>query len=150
VDDAHLFVRPDQVPAEVSECLDFAIKVFDTYGFEKVKFELSVRGSAENKGYLGDEEDWASAEASLAAALKEREITYERIEGEAAFYGPKIDIKIEDAIGRIWQLGTIQLDFNLPDRFELEYTGEDNQKHRPFMIHPRTIWVDRTIFRGAY
>jgi threonyl-tRNA synthetase len=135
VDDAHLFVRPDQVPAEVSECLDFAIKVFDTYGFEKVKFELSVRGSAENKGYLGAEEDWASAEASLAAALKEREITYERIEGEAAFYGPKIDIKIEDAIGRIWQLGTIQLDFNLPDRFELEYTGEDNQKHRPFMIH---------------
>ncbi|MBK9153033.1 MAG: threonine--tRNA ligase [Chloracidobacterium sp.] len=135
VDDAHLFVRPDQVSTEVSDCLDFAIKVFETYGFEKVKFELSVRGAAENKGYLGADEDWASAEEQLALALKERNIVYERIEGEAAFYGPKIDIKIEDAIGRVWQLGTIQLDFNLPERFELEYTGEDNQKHRPFMIH---------------
>ena len=135
VDDAHLFVRPDQVSAEVSDCLDFAIKVFDTYGFDKVKFELSVRGGAENKGYLGADEDWTSAEESLASALRERNITYERIEGEAAFYGPKIDIKIEDAIGRVWQLGTIQLDFNLPERFELEYTGDDNLKHRPFMIH---------------
>lgn len=135
VDDAHLFVRPDQVHAEVADCLDFAIKVFETYGFEKVKFELSVRGGAENKGYLGSDEDWASAEAQLAQALDERNISYERIEGEAAFYGPKIDIKIEDAIGRVWQLGTIQLDFNLPERFELEYTGDDNQKHRPFMIH---------------
>ncbi len=135
VDDAHLFVRPDQVSTEVSDCLDFAIKVFDTYGFDKVKFELSVRGGAENKGYLGADEDWASAEESLAQALRERNISYERIEGEAAFYGPKIDIKIEDAIGRVWQLGTIQLDFNLPERFELEYTGDDNLKHRPFMIH---------------
>lgn len=135
VDDAHLFVRPDQVQAEVADCLDFAIKVFDTYGFDKVKFELSVRGGAENKGYLGADKDWASAEESLAQALRERNITYERIEGEAAFYGPKIDIKIEDAIGRVWQLGTIQLDFNLPERFELEYTGDDNLKHRPFMIH---------------
>ncbi len=135
VDDAHLFVRPDQVQTEVADCLDFAIKVFETYGFDKVKFELSVRGSAENKGYLGADEDWISAEEQLASALKERNISYERIEGEAAFYGPKIDIKIEDAIGRVWQLGTIQLDFNLPERFELEYTGEDNLKHRPFMIH---------------
>jgi threonyl-tRNA synthetase len=135
VDDAHLFVRPDQVHAEISDCLDFAIKVFDTYGFEKVKFELSVRGEAENKGYLGSDEDWTKAEAQLASALDEHGISYERMEGEGAFYGPKIDIKIEDAIGRIWQLGTIQLDFNLPERFGLEYTGEDNQKHRPFMIH---------------
>lgn len=135
VDDAHLFVRPDQVSIEVSDCLDFAIKVFETYGFDKVKFELSVRGAAENKGYLGADQDWASAEESLANALRDRNISYQRIEGEAAFYGPKIDIKIEDAIGRVWQLGTIQLDFNLPDRFELEYTGEDNLKHRPFMIH---------------
>jgi threonyl-tRNA synthetase len=135
VDDAHLFVRPDQVRAEVVDCLDFAVKVFETYGFDNVKFELSVRGEADNKGYLGADEDWASAEASLADALNVREIAYERIEGEAAFYGPKIDVKIEDAIGRVWQLGTIQLDFNLPARFELEYTGEDNQKHRPFMIH---------------
>lgn len=135
VDDAHLFVRPDQVQVEVADCLDFAIKVFETYGFEKVKFELSVRGAAENKGYLGSDEDWLSAEAQLAAALDQRGISYARIEGEAAFYGPKIDIKIEDAIGRIWQLGTIQLDWNLPERFELEYTGDDNQKHRPIMIH---------------
>ncbi|MBK9216140.1 MAG: threonine--tRNA ligase [Chloracidobacterium sp.] len=135
VDDAHLFVRPDQVHAEVSDCLDFAIKVFETYGFDKVRFELSVRGGADNKGYLGADEDWAAAEDQLASALKERKIPYERIEGEAAFYGPKIDIKIEDAIGRIWQLGTIQLDFNLPERFELEYTGDDNHKHRPYMIH---------------
>lgn len=135
VDDAHLFVRPDQVQIEVADCLDFAIKVFETYGFEKVKFELSVRGEAENKGYLGADEDWQAAEAQLASALGERGIKYERIEGEAAFYGPKIDIKIEDAIGRVWQLGTIQLDFNLPERFQLEYTGEDGQKHRPFMIH---------------
>lgn len=135
VDDAHLFVRPDQVHAEVADCLDFAIKVFETYGFDKVKFELSVRGEAENKQYLGADEDWVAAEEQLASALRERNIDFERIEGEAAFYGPKIDIKIEDAIGRIWQLGTIQLDFNLPERFELEYNGEDNQKHRPFMIH---------------
>jgi threonyl-tRNA synthetase len=135
VDDAHLFVRPDQVHAEVADCLDFAIKVFETYGFEKVRFELSVRGNAENKGYLGSDEDWTAAEEQLASALKERKITYERIEGEAAFYGPKIDIKVEDAIGRVWQLGTIQLDFNLPERFQLEYTGEDNLKHRPIMIH---------------
>ncbi|MGI8466983.1 MAG: threonine--tRNA ligase [Pyrinomonadaceae bacterium] len=135
VDDAHLFVRPDQVREEVADCLDFAIKVFEIYGFEKVKFELSVRGEAENKIYLGADEDWKNAETSLANALKERGISYERIEGEAAFYGPKIDIKVEDAIGRIWQLGTIQLDWNLPERFQLEYTGDDGQKHRPIMVH---------------
>jgi threonyl-tRNA synthetase len=123
------------VREEVADCLDFALFVFHTYGFDKVKFELSVRGGAENKGYLGADEDWENAETSLANALKERNISYERIEGEAAFYGPKIDIKIEDAIGRIWQLGTIQLDFNLPERFELEYTGEDGNKHQPVMIH---------------
>ena len=135
VDDAHLFIRPDQIHEEISDCLDFAIKVFETYGFNKVKFELSVRGDADNKNYLGADADWIAAEAQLASALKERNIVYERIEGEAAFYGPKIDIKIEDAIGRVWQLGTIQLDFNLPERFELEYTAEDNQKRRPIMIH---------------
>jgi threonyl-tRNA synthetase len=135
VDDAHLFVRPDQVREEVADCLDFAIKVFETYGFEKVKFELSVRGDAGNKIYLGSDKEWENAEVALANALRERGIDYERIEGEAAFYGPKIDIKVEDAIGRIWQLGTIQLDWNLPERFELEYTGEDGQRHRPIMIH---------------
>ncbi len=135
VDDAHLFVRPDQVQKEVSDCLGFAIEVFETYGFDKVGFELSVRGDAENKKYLGDDADWNNAETYLANALEERGITYERIEGEAAFYGPKIDVKVEDAIGRIWQLGTIQVDFNLPERFGLEYKAEDNELHRPFMIH---------------
>ncbi len=135
VDDAHLFVRPDQVLAEVGDCLDFAVDVFETYGFEKVNFELSVRGEAENKKFLGADEDWEQAEAALAKALNERGIPFERIEGEAAFYGPKIDIKVEDAIGRTWQLGTIQIDFNLPERFGLEYVGEDNHPHRPFMIH---------------
>ncbi|MFL6467766.1 MAG: threonine--tRNA ligase [Pyrinomonadaceae bacterium] len=135
VDDAHLFVRPDQIQAEIADCLDSAIKIFETYGFEKVRFELSVRGNADNKIYLGSDETWQSSEEQLARALEGRGISFERIEGEAAFYGPKIDIKIEDAIGRIWQLGTIQVDWNLPERFELEYTGEDNQKHRPVMIH---------------
>jgi threonyl-tRNA synthetase len=135
VDDAHLFVRPDQIQAEIADCLDSAIKVFETYGFDKVRFELSVRGDAENKVYLGSDETWTAAEEQLSRALDDRGISYERIEGEAAFYGPKIDIKIEDAIGRIWQLGTIQVDWNLPERFELEYTGDDNQKHRPVMIH---------------
>jgi threonyl-tRNA synthetase len=135
VDDAHLFVRPDQIQDEISDCLDLAIKVFETYGFEKVRFELSVRGNADNKLYLGSDETWESSENQLARALDARDIRYERIEGEAAFYGPKIDIKIEDAIGRIWQLGTIQVDWNLPQRFQLEYTGEDGQKHQPVMIH---------------
>jgi len=135
VDDAHLFVRPDQIQVEISDCLDFAIKVFETYGFEKVRFELSVRGDADNKIYLGSDETWQASEEQLARALDERQIQYERIEGEAAFYGPKIDIKVEDAIGRIWQLGTIQVDWNLPERFRLEFTGEDGQKHRPVMIH---------------
>src|SRR6476660_1368841 len=148
VDDAHLFVRPDQIQHEISDCLDFAIKVFETYGFEKVKFELSVRGNADNKIYLGSDETWRSSEEQLALALDSRGIQYERIEGEAAFYGPKIDIKIEDAIGRIWQLGTIQVDWNLPERFELEYTAEDNLKHRPVMIH-RALFGSMERFFGV-
>jgi threonyl-tRNA synthetase len=135
VDDAHLFCTPDQVRQEISDCVDFAIEVLRTFGFEKVKFELSVKGNETNKNYLGAEEDWAQAESALADALKERGVSYERIEGEAAFYGPKIDFKIEDAIGRLWQLGTVQWDFNLPERFELEYIAEDNKPHRPVMVH---------------
>ena len=86
---------------------------------------------------MGSSEDWEDAENALVNALKARNIPYERIEGEAAFYGPKIDIKVEDSIGRLWQLSTVQFDFNLPDRFELEFIGEDNQKHRPIMVHAR-------------
>ncbi len=135
VDDAHLFCTPEQVRAEINGCVDFADQVLRTFGFEKIKFELSVKGGDTDKHFLGTDEQWADAEQSLVGALQERGIVYERMEGEAAFYGPKIDIKIEDAIGRLWQLGTVQLDFNLPERFDLEYIGEDNRGHRPVMIH---------------
>lgn len=133
-DDAHIFCRPDQVGDEAGSCVDFAYDVFKNFGFERFKVELSVRGG-DKKGYFGSDEDWANAEASLVTALHKRGIAYERIEGEAAFYGPKIDIKVEDSIGRLWQLSTVQFDFNLPARFGLEYVGEDNQKHQPIMVH---------------
>jgi threonyl-tRNA synthetase len=126
---------PSQVEDEAGDCVDFAYDVFKTFGFEKFKVELSVRGGADNKGYLGSDEAWESAESALVNALNQRSIPYERIEGEAAFYGPKIDIKVEDSIGRLWQLSTVQFDFNLPERFELEYIADDNQKHRPVMVH---------------
>ncbi len=135
VDDAHLFCTPEQVRKEIGDCVDFAVEVLKTFGFDKVKFELSAKGNDTSKQYFGEEEEWAKAEAALAEALDERGVQYERVEGEAAFYGPKIDFKIEDAIGRLWQLGTVQWDFNLPERFELEYIGEDNKPHRPVMVH---------------
>ncbi|HYG11451.1 MAG TPA: threonine--tRNA ligase [Pyrinomonadaceae bacterium] len=135
VDDAHLFCTPEQVRAEIGDCVDFVQEVFRTFGFERVKFELSVKGNETNKNYLGAEEDWVQAERALADALDARGVPYERVEGEAAFYGPKIDLKVEDAIGRLWQLGTVQWDFNLPERFELEYIAEDNKAHRPVMVH---------------
>jgi threonyl-tRNA synthetase len=135
VDDAHLFCTPEQVRKEIDGCVDFAAHVLKTFGFEKIKFELSVKGSDASKQWLGDDAEWVKAETALAEALDARQIPYERIEGEAAFYGPKIDFKIEDAIGRLWQLGTVQWDFNLPERFELEYIGEDNKPHRPVMVH---------------
>ncbi|HEV7893423.1 MAG TPA: threonine--tRNA ligase [Pyrinomonadaceae bacterium] len=135
VDDAHLFCTPEQVKKEIVDCVDFVVDVFKTFGFDKVKFELSVKGDDTSKQWLGADEDWAYAEGELASALDARGIQYERVEGEAAFYGPKIDLKIEDAIGRLWQLGTVQWDFNLPERFQLEYIGEDNKPHRPVMVH---------------
>jgi len=135
VDDAHLFCTPAQIPREIDDCVDFAYQVLQRFGFDKIKFELSVKGSDTSKLYLGADEEWEKAERALAAGLDARGIQYERMEGEAAFYGPKIDFKIEDAIGRLWQLGTVQWDFNLPERFELEYIGEDNKAHRPVMVH---------------
>jgi threonyl-tRNA synthetase len=135
VDDAHLFCTPEQVRKEIDDCVDFASQVLKTFGFEKIKFELSVKGNDTAKEWLGADAEWTKAEAALAAALDARQIEYQRIEGEAAFYGPKIDFKVEDAIGRLWQLGTVQWDFNLPERFELEYIGEDNKPHRPVMVH---------------
>jgi threonyl-tRNA synthetase len=135
VDDAHLFCTPEQVRQEIDGCVDFVIDVFRTFGFEKVKFELSVKGNDTGKQWLGSEEGWLHAETALAESLNSRGVAYERIEGEAAFYGPKIDFKVEDAIGRLWQLGTVQWDFNLPERFDLEYIGEDGRAHRPVMVH---------------
>ena len=115
VDDAHLFCTPDQVRKEIDDCVDFAYQVLQTFGFKNIKFELSVKGNDTSKQWLGTEDEWQNAEAELARGLDARGIKYERIEGEAAFYGPKIDFKIEDAIGRLWQLGTVQWDFNLPE-----------------------------------
>ncbi|HEX3281621.1 MAG TPA: threonine--tRNA ligase [Pyrinomonadaceae bacterium] len=135
VDDAHLFCTPEQVRKEIDDCVDFAYAVLKTFGFEKIKFELSVKGNDRSKEWLGSDDEWQNAELALADALQARNIEYERIEGEAAFYGPKIDFKVEDAIGRLWQLGTVQWDFNLPERFQLEYIGEDNKPHRPVMVH---------------
>ncbi len=135
VDDAHLFCTPEQVRKEIDDCVDFAYQVLKTFGFQNIKFELSVKGNDTSKQWLGTDEEWEKAEAELARGLDARGIQYERIEGEAAFYGPKIDFKIEDAIGRLWQLGTVQWDFNLPKRFELEYIAEDNKPHQPVMVH---------------
>ncbi len=135
VDDAHLFCTPGQIRKEIDDCVDFVIDVFKTFGFDKVKFELSVKGSDTGKQWLGSEEGWCDAETALAESLDSRGVNYERIEGEAAFYGPKIDFKVEDAIGRLWQLGTVQWDFNLPERFDLEFIGEDGRAHRPVMVH---------------
>jgi threonyl-tRNA synthetase len=147
-DDAHIFCTPETVRAEIVSCIDFAFALLGAFGFEKFKIELSVRGADTTKKYLGSDENWQHAEEALVDALKGQGLEYERMENEAAFYGPKIDIKVEDAIGRFWQLTTVQFDFNLPERFELEYTGEDNKPHRPIMIH-RALFGSMERFFGV-
>jgi threonyl-tRNA synthetase len=134
-DDAHIFCTPGQIEDEVVACIDFAKSVLDTYGFKEFKVELSTWDPAKPTDYVGDAEHWNSAIESLKIALGRREIPYRVIPGEAAFYGPKIDIKLVDVLGRMWQLSTVQFDFNLPARFELEYKGEDGEMHRPVMVH---------------
>ncbi len=134
-DDAHLFCTEDTLEDELGGCLDIAKTMYETYGFPEYKVELSCRDSENTEKYLGDDAIWELSERTLAKVLDDRGIPYKRIEGEAAFYGPKIDIKVVDAIGRTWQLTTIQLDFTQPDRFDLTYVGTDNQPHRPIMIH---------------
>src|SRR5688500_2467601 len=134
-DDAHIFCTPEQIRGEILGCIDFAFHVYEVFGFKDIKVELSVRGNDPNVNYLGSDEDWDSAEAALVDALNSRNIAYTRVEGEAVFYGPKIDIRVEDAIGRNWQLTTVQFDFNLPKRFQMEYIGEDNKPHQPLMVH---------------
>ena len=134
-DDAHLFCRPDQMRAEIDRVLEFCLSFLAAFGFDEPEMELSVRDPDTPEKYAGSEADWEQAESALAATLEARGLTYERVEGEAVFYGPKIDIGIMDALGRRWQASTIQFDFNLPERFDLTYVGEDNSSHRPYMVH---------------
>ena len=147
-DDAHVFCTPEMVRDEIGACIDFALSVFETFGFKDIKVELSVRGNDPNVHYLGSDEDWDNAEKALIDALESRGISHQRMEGEAVFYGPKIDIRVEDAIGRNWQLTTVQFDFNLPKRFQLEYIAEDNKPHQPIMIH-RALFGSMERFFGV-
>ncbi len=133
-DDAHLFCTPEQLVGEVKACLDLVDYVMKAFGFE-YKAELSVRHATDHSKYLGSDEVWTLAEGALTDALNEYGLPYVRMEDEAAFYGPKIDFKVVDAIKRTWQLSTIQVDFNLPQRFGLEYIGSDNKPHQPIMVH---------------
>ena len=134
-DDAHLFVRPDQVKQEFISVIDLVLYVFKALGFTDYKAQVSLRDKENKQKYMGSDENWNKAESAIIEAASEKGLETVIEYGEAAFYGPKLDFMIKDALGREWQLGTIQVDYNLPERFELEYTGADNQKHRPVMIH---------------
>jgi threonyl-tRNA synthetase len=142
MDDAHIYCRPDQIQAEIGGVLDFGRAIYDLFGFPR-RYYLSTRPDKA----LGDPALWEQAETALAEALRASGIDYEVKPGEGAFYGPKIDVDIDDALGRSWQLATIQLDFNLPERFALEYIAEDGQPHRPVMIH-RAIFGTYERFLG--
>jgi threonyl-tRNA synthetase len=134
-DDAHIFCRPDQVEDEILKVLDFSIYILNSFGFYDFNIELSVRDPNAPEKYAGTDEEWQMAERALARALNTRGLPYRRAEGEAVFYGPKIDMKIKDAIGRSWQCTTIQFDFNLPRRFDLSYQAADGSEQRPYMVH---------------
>ncbi len=134
-DDAHIFCTPGQIEGEILRVLDFSMSILAAFGFTDNKIELSVRDPKNLAKYAGSEEMWVQAEAALVKALDARGLAYERMEGEAVFYGPKIDIKVKDAIGRFWQCTTIQFDFNMSERFGMTYVGEDGQAHRPYMVH---------------
>lgn len=134
-DDAHIFVRSDQVKSEFENVIDVILKVFKIFGFENYEAQISLHDPKDTEKYIGSEEIWAESENAIREACKEKGLeTHEEV-GEAAFYGPKLDFMVKDAIGRRWQLGTIQVDYNLPERFKLEYTAEDNSKKTPVMIH---------------
>ncbi len=134
-DDAHLFCRPDQVKDEFKKVIDLVLYVFGALGFNDYTAQVSLRDPENRTKYIGTDENWALAEAAIIEAAEEKGLPTVVEYGEAAFYGPKLDFMVKDALGRKWQLGTIQVDYNLPERFELEYTGSDNMKHRPVMIH---------------
>ena len=147
-DDAHIFCTPQQVEEEIANCLDFALDVLKDFGFDKFQTELSTWNPEDRKNFVGREEQWVHATQSLEKVLKGRKIEYKTIPGEAAFYGPKIDIKLVDAIGRLWQLSTVQFDFNLPQRFGLEYVAEDGSRKQPVMVH-RALYGSVERFFGV-
>lgn len=134
-DDAHLFCRPDQVETEFKKVIDLVLYVFERLGFDDYTAQISLRDPINRAKYIGTDENWELAEQAIIKAAADKGLKTVIELGEAAFYGPKLDFMVKDALGRKWQLGTIQVDYNLPERFELEYTGSDNQKHRPVMIH---------------
>ena len=134
-DDAHIFVRPDQVKAEFESIIDIILKVFRIFGFDNYDAQISLRDPKDTEKYIGSDEIWQESEDAIRQACKEKGLNAHEETGEAAFYGPKLDFMVKDAIGRKWQLGTIQVDYNLPERFKLEYTAEDNSKKTPVMIH---------------
>lgn len=134
-DDAHIFCRPDQVKEEFIKVIDLVLHVFKSLGFENYTAQVSLRDPDNKAKYIGEDELWVRAEREIQEAADERGLKTVAVRGEAAFYGPKLDFMVKDALGRSWQLGTIQVDYQLPQRFELEYIGSDNQKHRPVMIH---------------
>ena len=134
-DDAHIFCEPSQIEDEIVGCIEFAQLVLTTFGFTEFKVELSTWDPKDRKNYAGSDENWNLAIHSLENALGRKAIPYKTIRGEAAFYGPKIDIKLVDVLGRLWQLSTVQFDFNMPARFEMEYVGEDGERHQPVMVH---------------
>lgn len=134
-DDAHIFCTPDQVKEEFVKVMDIILIIFKALNFENYEAQISLRDKENKAKYIGSDENWDKAERAIVEACQEKGLPAKIEYGEAAFYGPKLDFMVKDAIGRRWQLGTIQVDYNLPERFELEYTGEDNKKHRPVMIH---------------
>ena len=146
-DDAHIICTPEQVHEEIEKLIDLALYIYKVFGFEKYKFELSVRDMSKKDKYAGSDEEWEMAEDSLIKALEKKGLEFERMEGEAVFYGPKIDVKLFDCLNRKWQTTTIQFDFNLPRRFGMTYKGSDGEEHTPFMIH-RAIFGSWERFFG--
>jgi threonyl-tRNA synthetase len=147
-DDAHIFCTPDQIQAEVKSTLELVLHIMETFGYEEYRIDLSLHDPEDFEKYAGDAAQWALAEGALAEALDSMGLTYDRQAGEAAFYGPKIDFHIIDALGRAWQGSTVQLDFNLPERFDITYVGDDGRAHRTVMIH-RAIYGSLERFVGG-
>jgi threonyl-tRNA synthetase len=147
-DDAHIFCTPGQIKDEIAGCLDFALEVLRTFGFQEYKVELSTWDKGASGKYDGTPDQWGLAETALLEALQQLGVEARIIPDEAAFYGPKIDVKLVDAIGRLWQLSTVQFDFTLPRRFGLEYIGEDGKAHQPLMVH-RALWGSVERFFGV-